>query len=206
MIRSQFRVRATLAVTLGAVLIVASACGDLSTSPRGGRGTLTSPSYVPPDSAVLAAAVTRSRALRSDLTYRFTVVPDDSATVAIPGTGLTVAVPAGAVAAPVTITVTAYAGSTLAYDFQPHGTRFLRPLVLRQALATTAYARLTDPGAVEAGYFGNAAQLHPDNTACVDEFLPVRVDAAGGTAEWNVEHFSGYILSSGRRGKYTPPE
>jgi hypothetical protein len=95
--------------------------------------------------------------------------------------------------------VTAKAGDMVAYDFQPHGVQFAKPLALRQDVEGTSYTRLEDKGAVEAGYSADPSQLDEQaNTARVDEFLPATADVHGTNLYFDVHHFSGYMLSSGR--------
>src|SRR5579872_342887 len=55
-------------------------------------------------------------------------------TLSIPQAGLTVVVPPLALSSTKTISITAVAGSTVAYEFSPAGTKFLLPLVATQSL------------------------------------------------------------------------
>jgi hypothetical protein len=143
-----------------------------------------------------AKGLLRATPLAKSVTRRLTVGPTGG-TFPVAGTGLTIVAPANAVRETLTITVTAYAGKMVAYDFQPHGTVFARPLVLMQDIATTGYGALAARAGVEAGYFADPAQLDlANNSAAVNEFLAVSADAR--TLSFNVQHFSGYMLSSGR--------
>ena len=65
-------------------------------------------------------------------------------TLGIPKAGVTVEVPAGALSSPTLITMTARAGSAVAYDFAPHGITFAKPLVFTQSLSGTNASLLTD--------------------------------------------------------------
>ena len=58
----------------------------------------------------------------------------------LPGAGLRVIIPALAVKAGTKITVTAVPGKQVAYEFQPHGIRFLTPLLVTQDLSNTSAA------------------------------------------------------------------
>src|SRR5215210_8713338 len=60
-------------------------------------------------------------------------------TISIPATGLTVSFPAGAVTAPITITITADE-KYVAYKMAPEGTRFLKDVIVTQSLSTTEFA------------------------------------------------------------------
>ena len=116
-------------------------------------------------------------------------------TIVVPGTGLTVVVPPLAVARSTEFTVTALAGSALAYDFGPHGTKFTVPLVLTQDLhGTDAASRgLLSSLGLKLGYFPDA-----DKVTTVTELLTVGVSLPTQTAVATVWHFSGYIWASGR--------
>jgi hypothetical protein len=115
-------------------------------------------------------------------------------TIAVPGTGLTVVVPALAVSSTTTFSVTALAGSGVAYDFSPHGT-FNVPLVMTQDLSATQAQSggSVNPLSLFAAYFPNA-----NNITSVTELLNVGVNLSGQLATFTVTHFSGYIMASGR--------
>ena len=113
----------------------------------------------------------------------------------IPGAGLTVVVPPLALTSTKLITVTALAGSNVAYDFGPSGTKFLVPLVVTQDLRNTQAKSggLINPLSLFVGYF-------PDdkNILSVTELLNLNVNLLSQTAVFTVTHFSGYIVASGR--------
>jgi len=113
--------------------------------------------------------------------------------ITVPGTGLTVVFPALALSSRKLITVTALAGSDVAYEFAPHGLKFPVPLVATQALGSTQAGNgLIDPKLLFVGYFTDATK---DNL--VSELLDVGISA--GTAVFPIHHFSGYIVASGRQ-------
>jgi hypothetical protein len=116
--------------------------------------------------------------------------------------GLTVNIPKTALPAsdrPITITVTALAGSQVAYEFGPSGTRFLAPLKITQELTGTSWAGNTGNTPLQADYFKSIADLSPStNTALSYESLPTVVSATGNRLHWDVWHFSGYMVSTGR--------
>lgn len=112
--------------------------------------------------------------------------------ITVPNTGLTVVIPALALSSRQLITITALAGSDVAYEFAPHGLKFPVPLVATQKLSNTdAGTGLLDPKLLFVGYFTDATK---DNI--VSELLNVSVSA--GTAIFPIWHFSGYIVASGR--------
>lgn len=119
----------------------------------------------------------------------------------IPQTGLVLTVPAGAVSQPTRFSVRALPGSIVAYEFEPHGTRFAKPLVLDQSLRGVARGDVGPEGvALEGGYFADDSQLDGEGgVAQIDEFLPARLSPDGAHVRVEIQHFSGYVLSSGRR-------
>jgi hypothetical protein len=116
-------------------------------------------------------------------------------TLAIPSAGLTVIVPPFAVLSPTTITATALAGSSVAYEFAPHGLRFLAPVVATQSLVGTEagiggslYGK-----PLYVGYFESSGLI-----SSVTELLNAPVNLLGLTSTTALWHFSGYTWSSGR--------
>jgi hypothetical protein len=124
--------------------------------------------------------------------------------IRLPGAGLKVVVPALALTKATKITVTAVAGNQLAYEFAPHGTRFLVPLIVTQDLANTSAANSGGllntllSGGIFAGYFSSTSDLNPDaGTALVSELLGVALNLSSKTATFTVFHFSGYLVAMG---------
>jgi hypothetical protein len=115
--------------------------------------------------------------------------------LAIPDAGIIVVVPPLALTSTKLVTVTALAGSNVAYEFAPHGTTFLVPLVVTQDLRNTEARSggLINPLSLFVGYF-------PDdkNILSVTELLNLNVNLLSQTAVFTVTHFSGYIVASGR--------
>ena len=140
--------------------------------------------------------VSREIALTVSDTFGFDVGPL-GAVVLHPSTGLTILVPAGAVAAPTHITVTALKGASLAYRFEPHGLHFAIPIQLIQSLRGI---RLKQPLSVPqlfAGYFADdSLPMDATGNARVIEILPVQVDVKDRSALLEIRHFSGYTVAS----------
>lgn len=113
--------------------------------------------------------------------------------LSLPGAGLTVVVPPLALLSPTTITVSALAGSNVAYEFSPHGLKFAVPLVVTQDLKVTRTTPELLGLGLSLGYFPDASRV-----TSVTELLSVNVDLLGLTAVSTVWHFSGYIYVSGR--------
>ncbi|HVX42139.1 MAG TPA: hypothetical protein VHB25_21440 [Gemmatimonadaceae bacterium] len=112
-------------------------------------------------------------------------------------TGLTLVVPPGAVSHQTTISVTAVPGRIIAYDFEPHGTRFNVPLLFVQDLRKAVHGPLKGLR-LHGAYFADDSQLDDsDGSAVVDEVLSAAVDPFTGAAVFPIWHFSGYMLAMG---------
>lgn len=142
--------------------------------------------------------VTRDTPLASAVTASATIGAFGGS-ITVPGTGLKVVVPPFAVTSPTTITVTALAGSQVAYEFEPHGKQFLVPLLVTQNLVgTSAYSGgLITNHTLFGGYFASTSDLNPSaGTGIVSEILGVALNLTAKTATFPVFHFSGYLVAS----------
>lgn len=129
--------------------------------------------------------------------------------IRIPEAGVTVSFPVAAVLQTTQITVTAYEGRLVAYGFAPHGIRFLLPVTVTQDMSMTTLgdspaSRATLQGAYTPNGVADIDEAH--GLAKVTELLDVTTlikDLLGVlhiyTASFSIQHFSGYILSGGRR-------
>lgn len=143
-------------------------------------------------------ALTRTSAVAAPITRSVKFTKAVGGLIEIPETGFRLEVPANAIPRDtMTITVTALPGKSVAYEFQPHGTLFAKPLVFRQSLvATTWFGSLLKP-TLSGGYFKDKAQLDlPGGISLLNEILPLSI--LGNEARFNINHFSGYMVSSGR--------
>jgi hypothetical protein len=93
------------------------------------------------------------------------------------------------------MSVTALAGSSVAYEFEPHGIKFTVPLVATQSLKGTQAQTggLINPLSLFAGYFPDSKQI-----TSVSELLNLNVNVLGQTSVLTIWHFSGYIIATGR--------
>jgi hypothetical protein len=90
-------------------------------------------------------------------------------------------------------------GKSIAYDFQPHGTKFLKPLEFRQDLEGTSWDHSGFRGTINGGYFKDSKQINLlSGLSLLDELFPVEIRTH--EARYNINHFSGYMVSSGRKG------
>lgn len=145
--------------------------------------------------------IRRQQPLASDITVTRNIGPLGGA-IAIPGAGLVVTFLPGAVLASTPITVTAFAGSYVAYGFGPHGLKFLAPVVVSQDMSMTA---VTDRNATLYGGYTPDGQsnLSASGEAVVSELLNVKLTTVPILGQlhlissFTVQHFSGYILAGG---------
>jgi hypothetical protein len=127
----------------------------------------------------------------------------DGATLLLPGADFTLTIPAGALGEPTAITVTAKAGDFVAYEMQPHGLRFMKPVIAVQGLSTTAIYGTDAANSVRSAYLAEGME----NIGGNDLATPVEVEASttifhgakpvAESHEWVLNHFSRYILISG---------
>ena len=190
-----------LAVNL---VLVAACSGDPTSAPS---SSLAAPAGAPSTDLLggltqavaktltLFEGVQRSSPLASSITVTQTI-GSSGGTLSIPLAGVTVTVPNGALSSPTEITMTARAGSLLAYDFAPHGITFAKPLVFTQRLAGTN-ASVLNARLLELGYYSDPSLLNSTG-GLVSELIAGTVDLVSWTFTSNIKHFSGYIVACGR--------
>ncbi len=151
-------------------------------------------------SSSVVGVLERTDVLKKNITVSATI-SKKGGTIEIKDAGVTLVVPANALngASSMTFTVTALAGNAVSYEFGPHGTTFSAPLTIVQELKKTSWDKVKDLSGIEGAYFADQAQLSPDGTlAVVDEFRPTNVEFEKNKISFTVDHFSGYLISSGR--------
>jgi hypothetical protein len=195
-------------------LLVSSACTtDHTVAPTAltAPSTVTAPELGAPEASHdllggLVGTVTNTLGLTSrngvlrttPLPYAITVrktIGRDGGTLNIPAAGATVIVPAGALDRDTEITMTARAGSLLAYDFAPHGVAFKVPLVFNQSLNGTNVGLLS-PLALKLGYYSDPSLLGK-TTALVSEVIGGLTSILTRTFTAPIKHFSGYVVICG---------
>ena len=145
----------------------------------------------------------RASSSRKPETVTGVVWPSTGATIKLPAAGLTLRFQAGAVAQPLTVTLTAHPGDQVSYDFQPHGVRFLKPVLVQQDLkGTKAENDLRMMSDLKAGYLANGtADIDAQGRATMTEVYATQLYSEGGPKvrqlRFTLTHFSGYILASG---------
>jgi hypothetical protein len=196
----------TLTTLAAGTLLILAGCRDSispapSALPNGGRPEALLGLNIPLVDNLLGTGDTvvvlqRATPLPSNITVT-KVIGSGGGTITVPGAGLTVAVPSGAVAYPTTFTVTVLAGRPVAYEFGPHGTKFAKPLTMTQDLRVSYLT----PEALQymhfhAGYFSSTTNLIDSLLrAIVSELLPASADANSMVVRFNVSHFSGYLVA-----------
>jgi hypothetical protein len=138
---------------------------------------------------------------QSNLVRVSKVIGPSGGIISIPATGLTVVFPLGAVATPITITITADE-KYVAYKMAPAGTIFLKDVIVTQSLSTTEFAGRPLRGPLFAAYIANdkvqlsgnvpVDELQPSQTifSLLNPLIPV-------AHVWIIRHFSRYMLASG---------
>ena len=121
--------------------------------------------------------------------------------IEIPQTGLTMSFPAGAVASPLLITVTADT-RYVAYKMEPSGTQFLKDVTVTQSLRTTSIYGQPLRDQLFAAYIADdrlklsgsvpVLELEPSHTI-FSPLSPLLPEAH----VWIIRHFSRYMLASG---------
>jgi hypothetical protein len=204
-----------LAIAL--LVVLATACNVESPSapvPAGPAPQLAAPSDGGPAESLLGGliggtvgALTNTLGLTSangilrskPLPYPITVsktIGRSGGVLSIPAAGVTVVVPAGALNGDTKITMTARAGSLLAYDFAPHGMTFNLPLVFNQNLNGTN-AGLLSPLGLKLAYYSDPSLLGK-TTALVSELITGVTSLLTRTFTAPIKHFSGYVVICGR--------
>jgi len=196
-----------LILTMGA--FAGLACGDL--------GRPTSPSYnpklLPPTLTVRSAFAslsigTRARAVKWGPAHSrvvqsvSAVIGPDGGTLSLPGSDLSVNFPSGALASPTTITIVAEGGQYVAYQMQPHGLRFLKPVTAVQGLQNTAVYGTDAGNSIRSAYLPEGSEtIDVDDSAEPSELQAATTYFYGAnpvaeTQVWVINHFSRYILIS----------
>jgi hypothetical protein len=197
------------AAVLTAVAVLLSGCGDVlqpGSPPTGvktsagllGGGTASVDESVESIGEILVAPLHRTTALPDDVSWSFTVGPSGG-TSSHSATGLTISVPRGALGSTVTITVTALAGTPVAYGFAPHGLVFAKKVQLTQSLSGLDMG-LVSSLLFQGAHFSGDDPVYTDGLALVTETVNAHVNLLSRTVSFPIEHFSGWIVATGRSG------
>jgi hypothetical protein len=189
-----FRPLARLGARLLSIVLLAGCARDAASPVE--------PTAIPPkpNAALLGLlpvrGVTRASPLANDITVS-AVIGSKGGTLSIPEAGLTLVVPANAVAKNTTFKATAVAGKIVAYEFEPHGTTFAVPLKFTQDLRKVSLLSALTAPLMDGAYFADRSQLYsPGSTlSLVSELQPVVVNLLKSQASFPINHFSGYLIS-----------
>lgn len=218
--RRAARIASALGVAAAMGIAGLTSCTDAATAPVSAP-----PSVSPPPSASLFKLTSKLLTTTSTLTSTITstttsltgtlvhgllwtspvsetsvssVIGPDGGTLSIPN-GVRVIVPRGAVSSNVTFRVTRLPGIIVAYDFQPHGTTFAVPVQIEQPTGGTGLLGLLNvqPSTTVSGayFIQNSLLDQLLGTAVVSEFRPASISADRQWIRFNVDHFSGYMVS-----------
>jgi hypothetical protein len=201
-VRTRRLARVVPALGLAALLGSLAACADAPSAPAAAAPAAFTPGphrdlLTTLTTLTSVGALTWSTPLAKDVTYQTTVTPSGG-TIAVPSAGLTVTFPDQFVSKPTTFWVTVKAGSVVAFDFGPSGT-FTKPVTIQLRLQGTNWLQAISPTQLQGAYVQSWLQLNPTAAlALVNELLPSNVDVAASTLTFNVWHFRGYMVSTGR--------
>ena len=113
--------------------------------------------------------------------------------------GIRIDFPRGAVKTPTLITITALRGRNVAYRFEPHGINFDAPVTIRQSLrGTTAWKNAELAGQLQGAYFERLLVDPTESYARAREHRGGKLKEVGRMLEFSIEHFSGYMVSTGK--------
>lgn len=190
-----FLKRAALIVAFASV----ASCADAPTQPVAAPVDHGQPTAIlgsllsKPDTVV---AVKRTQPLPSTLRVSRTI-GFLGGTLSIPSAGVSIYFPIGSVLRSTTVTMTAPAGSAVAYEFGPHGTRFLVPPIITQKLTGLDLAG-AQPTSLIGAYFTDLDEVNlATGVSLVTELLNITVVLGGNSVSFPVQHFSGYLVAMG---------
>ena len=200
----------SLAVVAGAVII--ASCSEAGISgPNSNQERIAAAANVQPAANQLLDHVTDVSKLdlkavwwkkqHKDVIKVSKTIDQSGGTISIPETGLTLSFPAGAVAAPITITVTSD-DKYVAYKMEPSGTKFLKDVTATQLLNTTSIFGSPLRSQLYAAYIaddnvrlsGKVPVLEIEPGTTIFSVLSSLVPQAH---VWTIRHFSRYMLASG---------
>ena len=187
----------SLAVVAGAV-IIASCSGAGISDPNTNQEAIAAPIT---DASKLDLRAVWWKNEYKDVIKVSRIIDQSGGTITIPETGLTLSFPAGAVAAPITVVVTADA-QYVAYKMEPTGTQFLKEVTATQLLNTTTLSGSPLRSQLYAAYIADDSvnlsgkvpvlEIEPSTTifSVLSPLLPQ-------AHVWTIRHFSRYMLASG---------
>jgi hypothetical protein len=181
---------------IAALAVAACADRDLTSPSRAASGPRAAASA--DGSADVVRLLRRTDRLPESLSATGVIRPEGGH-LQIGRAGLRVDFAAGAVSRPTRITVTAVGGRVVAYRFAPHGLVFSAPVTIRQSLrGTEAWKDPELAAQLQGSYFDRLRVDASESFAGTLERRPGRLRDAGRLLEFTIEHFSGYMVSTGK--------
>lgn len=208
MLRSRF----LRCFALIASVVASAACGDYA----GSTGPVASGSagLAPPTRTIaMAFAIlpddARARAVRwapSHVGREQTVsaqIGPAGGSLSLPGADFEMTIPQGALEEATLISVSSLKGTHVAFDMQPHGLQFRKPVRVVQGLRNTATYGTPAGNGVRSAYLADAHEQIEDDDSVIPAELPAATTLfyeyvpIAQTHIWYLNHFSRYILISG---------
>lgn len=179
---------------LSVAAAVVAGCNELATTAPESNGPRLAEVLSTPQ---LVTVLERNQMLNKPLSVSENI-GKNGGTIEIPELGFKLVIPQNALVPPsrsksVRITVTAPAGKSVAYTFEPHGLEFRSSIRFEQSLRYTSAASGSHP-LLQGAYFTGEVK---SNTAEVSEFRPTDIDVLGGKIKFTIDHFSGYLVAAG---------
>jgi hypothetical protein len=190
---------------LPALILVAglAACfsdRDSTTGPSASSISGPSASFATTTGAKKVKGLLRRSPLKSEVRVSRTISSVAGGSIQLPGTDFELEIPPGAFEGrSLTFTVTAVPGRVIAYEFQPHGIVFKKPLTFSQRLsqANWDHSPFANTTQVRGAYFSDRSQLNLETgEAWVSEFFPATI-RPGNRLTFPIPHFSGFMISTG---------
>jgi hypothetical protein len=179
-------------ISMAVVAVLFSACADRESA-------LLSPHLEVVNPPQKASALTKKTELSAPITVS-AEIGRKGGWLQIPQVGFALYVPERVLKKNVRFSVTALPGKVVAFEFEPHGMQFPDPLYIVQSLDSVDVSG-KDISKFEVAYFANSSQVNQaDQTAIINEFLPIFFEADHKVFYAPIKHFSGYLISTGRQG------
>jgi hypothetical protein len=180
------------------VACAVAACGDDRWNPTDPSLTMTSDATASASETETVGLLKRTEDLPGALSATGVIGPNGGQ-LRIHKAGIRVDFPRGAVDTETRITVTAVPGRVVAYRFEPHGLVFAQPVTVTQSLRGTAAWRNPSLAAeLQGSYFERLFVDTSHSFAKSSERRPGKLKEFGRALEFTIEHFSGYMVSTGK--------
>jgi hypothetical protein len=183
-------------LSLAAACAVAACADGFPTEPETARSA--GPTVSAGSTGDIVRILKRTDELSSSLTVSGVIDPRGGH-LKIERAGVRVDFPRGAVTTPTLITITAVRGRNVAYTFEPHGITFAQPVTIRQSLRNTvAWKDAALAAELQGSYFERLLVDQSESFARTREHRGGKLKELSRQLEFTIEHFSGYMVSTGK--------